>query len=115
MGLTLALHAADEYRRGHSIIMPLELAKEICKDEGLTLHVSEMFMRDKPGAPLGRPIPDYSYNRHGPPMAHEDLKPKLAEQWGNQSVRPCQTREVTQMTRLWLGQEQISNLPTPES
>ena len=83
MGLTLALHAADEYRRGHSIIMPLELAKEICKDEGLTLHVSEMFMRDKPGAPLGRPIPDYSFNRHGPPMAHEDLKPKLAEQWGN--------------------------------
>jgi hypothetical protein len=83
MGLTLEIHAADEYRRGHSIIMPLALAKEICKAEGLTLHVSEMFMRDKPGAPLGRPIPDYSFNRHGAPMAHEDLKPKLAEQWGN--------------------------------
>jgi hypothetical protein len=82
MGLTLGIHAADEYRRGHSIIMPLAVAKEICTAEGLTLHVSEMFMRDKPGAPLGRPIPDYSFNRHGPPMAHEDLKPQLASQWG---------------------------------
>ena len=82
MGLTLGIHAADEYRRGHSIIMPLALAKEICTAEGLTLHVSEMFMRDKPGAPLGRPIPDYSFNRHGPAMSHEELKPQLANQWG---------------------------------
>ena len=82
MGLTLEIHAADEYRKGHSIIMPLALAKEICKAEGLTLHVSEMFMRDKPGAPLGRPIPDYSFNRHGPSMAHEDMKPVLANKWG---------------------------------
>ena len=82
MGSTLEIHAADEYRRGHSIIMPLALAKEICEAEGLTLHVSEMFMRDKPGAPLGRPIPDYSFNRHGPSMAHDDMKPVLASQWG---------------------------------
>ena len=47
-GLTLAIHAADEYRRGHSITMPLALSKEICKDGGLTLNVSEMFIRDKP-------------------------------------------------------------------
>ena len=82
MNLTLELHLASEHRRGHSIIVPLEIARKACEKEGIILHVSEMFMRDKPDAPLGRPIPDYSFSRHGPAMSHKDLKPVLAHKWG---------------------------------
>ena len=82
MNLTIGIHLAAEHRRGHSIIVPLELAKKTCEKEGIILHVSEMFVRDKPDAPLGRPIPDYSFSRHGPAMSHKDLKPVLAHKWG---------------------------------
>ena len=82
MNLTIGIHLAAEHRRGHSIIVPLEIAKKTCEKEGIILHVSEMFMRDKPDAPLGRPIPDYSFSRHGPAMSHKDLKPVLAHKWG---------------------------------
>ena len=59
MAETLIVHAADEYHRGHSIILPLERAKKWCKEGRLPLHVSEMFKKDKQNSPLGRPIPDY--------------------------------------------------------
>jgi hypothetical protein len=43
------------------------------------MHVSERFLRDKDGDPLGRPIPDYS---HSAAPNHQDLKIVVAEKWG---------------------------------
>jgi len=78
----IMIHSADEFRKGQSIIIGLAEAVKMCKAESLTLHVSEMFMREKQDNPLGRLIPDYSFNRFGTPMSGEDQKPILAELWG---------------------------------
>ena len=78
----IMIHSADEFRKGQSIIIGLAEAVKMCKAESLILHVSEMFMREKQDNPLGRLIPDYSFNRFGTPMSGEDQKPILAELWG---------------------------------
>ena len=82
MSQTIMIHLADEHRKGLSVVISLNEARVMCENENLTLHVSEMFMREKQDAPLGRPIPDYSFNRYGPPMASEEHKMFLAKEWG---------------------------------
>ena len=68
--LPLLVHALKDARKGKCLIMPLSVAVEAAKREGLTLHVSERFLREKETDPLGRPIPDFSHSRNGtPPIA----------------------------------------------
>jgi hypothetical protein len=56
------------------------------RQEGLILHVSEKFLRDKDGDPLGRPIPDYSFSNVGTPPNHEELKPAIIDRWGEMTL-----------------------------
>ena len=49
------------------------------KWEGLALHVSERFLREKDTDPLGRPIPDFLHSKIGTPP---NLRATIAEQWG---------------------------------
>ena len=80
MRLPVALRDAAA---GLVIILPLSVAAAAAKKEGIKLHVSERFLRDKDGDPLGRPIPDYSHTACGTPPNHPDLKQVIAERWGD--------------------------------
>ena len=91
MGLTLAIDATDEYRWGHSIIMPLATAKRDLRSRGLDTPRIGDVNASKHGAPLGRPTPDYLFQKHGPQMAHEDLKPELTNQWYTASLDSCRS------------------------
>ena len=56
---------------------------DAAKREGLMLHVSERFLREKETDPLGRPIPDFSHSRTGTPPNHPELRAQITERWGN--------------------------------
>ena len=57
--LPLLIYAIkDAAAAGNCIIIPLDTAKRAALAEGVPLHVSERFLRDKDSDPLGRPIPD---------------------------------------------------------
>ena len=60
-----------------------ERAVDAAKREGLMLHVSERFLREKEIDPLGRPIPDFSHSRTGTPPNHPELRAQITERWGN--------------------------------
>jgi hypothetical protein len=62
--------------------MPLDVACDAAKAAGIHMHVSERFLRDKDGDPLGRPIPDYSHSAFGTAPNHQDLKSVVADKWG---------------------------------
>ena len=59
------------------------MAKRAALAKGVPLHVFERFLRDKESDPLGRPIPDNSHSAHGTPPNHDDLKPIIAQRWGD--------------------------------
>ena len=82
----LEIHAAKDFDQGTCLILPLTTVIAAAKSEGMMLHVSEKFLRDKDGDPLGRPIPDYSFSRVGTPPNHEDLKEKITSRWGEMSL-----------------------------
>ena len=79
----LLVHALRDAAAGLVIILPLSVAAAAAKKEGIKLHVSERFLRDKDSDPLGRPIPDYSHTACGTPPNHPDLKQVIAERWGD--------------------------------
>ena len=64
--LPLLIHAIKDAAAGNCVILPLSVAKRAALQEGVPLHVSEKFLRDKDSDPLGRPIPDYSHYAHPP-------------------------------------------------
>ena len=53
----LLVHALRDAEAGLCVKLPLAVAVKAAKAEGIKLHVSERFLRDKDGDPLGRPIP----------------------------------------------------------
>ena len=81
--LPLLIHAIKDAAAGNCIIIPLETARRAALAEGVPLHVSERFLRDKDSDPLGRPIPDFSHSAYGTPPNHEELKPVIAQKWGD--------------------------------
>ena len=107
--LPLLIHAIKDAAAGNCIIVPLETAKCAALAEGVPLHVSERFLRDKDSDPLGRPIPDYSHSAHGTPPNHDELKPVIAQKWGDVThpdisdvARAMNTaRAATPVGRVW--------------
>ena len=107
--LPLLVHALKDARKAKCIIMPLSVAVDAARREGLTLHVSELFLREKKTDPLGRPISDFSHSRTGTPPSHPDLRTQIAERWGSiehadisDIARALITaREITPSGRIW--------------
>ena len=78
----LEFHAAKSARTGHSIIVPLTDLLVAAIREGVEVHVSERFLRDKDTDVMGRPIPDYSNTAVGVPPNDASLRPDLCKLWG---------------------------------
>jgi hypothetical protein len=103
------VHALKDARKGKCVILPLTVADDAARREGLALHVSERFLREKETDPLGRPIPDFSHSEVGTPPNHPDLRADIAEKWGTMthpditdiSRALLAARDVTPRGRVW--------------
>ena len=74
-----SMRVGHDAEAGLCVILPLYIAVNAARAESIRLHVSERFLRDKNGDPLGRPIPNYSHSAVGTPPNHPDLKPVIAQ------------------------------------
>ena len=101
--LPLLVHAIKDAKKGKCVILPLSVAVDAAKSEGLILHVSERFLRDKETDPLGRPIPDFSHSKAGTPPNHPDLRATIAERWGT-----IEHPDITDISRALLAARSVT-------
>ena len=82
MGPALQIHIAEASRRGHVLIVPLKVLIVAAIKDGVTVHVSERFLREKDTDVMGRPIPDYSNTATGVAPNDPELREQLRNMWG---------------------------------
>jgi hypothetical protein len=84
-------HLQKLHSSGHFIILPMLIVDELAKYEGLTYHVSPLFIAKKADKPLGRIVFNFSHN--GP--NHQDNKPLLSAKYG--PIIPPQLGSICQL------------------
>ena len=82
VGPALQVHIAEAARRGHVLIVPLKTLLVAAIRDGVTVHVSERFLREKETDVMGRPIPDYSNTATGVAPNDPELRDQLRDKWG---------------------------------
>ena len=82
VGPALQVHIADAARRGHVLIVPLKTLLVAAIKNGVQVHVSERFLREKDTDIMGRPIPDYPNTATGIAPNDPELREQLRDMWG---------------------------------